>query len=278
MLDSPARHGANHSRRSIDVTPTTTSSDADPANSTRRTILCVDDGQLIHAKLRGILSPTYEVESVRNGKDALDLLVNHQVDVILLDINMPVLDGVETLRKLRVMGNQTPVILLTSESRPELIRKVAEHGISDYILKPPKPSELLSKIAAALPTPSSKAADVKLGEDLNAETISNSLKYSSVFKRGEQPLCDILVVDDMESVMHRLRSMMPDYLKIDSATNKQSAFSKCRKKIYRTLVVDMVIPHVDSVALARQLQELQPTCHILALFLRSIEHPTMATC
>ena len=73
-------------------------------------------------------------------------------DLILLDVTMPVMDGVQALRLIRSLPGtkDTPVVMLTAESRPDLILQVVRLGISDYINKPFTEGDLLEKVRTAL--------------------------------------------------------------------------------------------------------------------------------
>lgn len=91
----------------------------------------------------------YKVLTAHSGSDAIKIFGEKQVDLILLDIMMPVLDGYDVLREIR-KANQTPVIMLTAKG--ETFDKVLglELGADDYIVKPFEPKELIARIKAVL--------------------------------------------------------------------------------------------------------------------------------
>jgi CheY-like chemotaxis protein len=80
---------------------------------------------------------------------------------------------------------------------------------------------------------------------------------------------DILVVDDMENVHKKLRSLLPSHVSMNSSVSARDALQMCQEKVYRVVVVDLVIPDVNSVALMNQLRALQPHAVMVALALRS---------
>lgn len=89
----------------------------------------------------------HEVTTVDNGKEALKAMDEEVFDVILLDIFMPKLSGLEVLEHIRNDGNRKiPVIIISRDKHPETIQKAKDLGANDYIVKPYDPDELYLKI------------------------------------------------------------------------------------------------------------------------------------
>lgn len=117
-------------------------------------ILIVEDEQKISRVLELELSyEGYETKTANNGKDALELIKAESWDVVLLDIMIPELSGLEVLRRVRRDDKETPIILLTA--RDEIHDKVSglDLGANDYITKPFQIEELLARIRVHLRTP-----------------------------------------------------------------------------------------------------------------------------
>lgn len=94
----------------------------------------------------------YETMTAKTGKQGLRLLEQYEWDLVLLDIMLPELNGIELLRRMRAAGNVTPVILLTArDSVPDKVTGL-DQGANDYITKPFKIEELLARIRALLRT------------------------------------------------------------------------------------------------------------------------------
>ena len=93
-----------------------------------------------------------EVFEAANGEEGLAVAARERPDLILLDYNMPVMDGVSMLRRLREHADlrRTPVIMLTGESSAENVATVARLGVRDYITKPFDERLLLAKAARAI--------------------------------------------------------------------------------------------------------------------------------
>jgi len=108
-------------------------------------LVVVDDHVLFRRGLIGLLSdmPEFLVEGeAGNGKEALHLIEKLRPDIVLLDVNMPVMNGVETLRALRDVGNQTRALMLTvSQEEGDLVGAITA-GASGYLLKNAEPETL----------------------------------------------------------------------------------------------------------------------------------------
>ena len=124
------------------------------ARATMRTmdILVVDDERAVRESLRRALDlEGYSVELASDGEEALQrLAVRPSPDAVILDILMPGVDGLEVCRRLRVAGNQVPILMLTA--RAEVDSRVAglDAGADDYLPKPFALAELLARLRALL--------------------------------------------------------------------------------------------------------------------------------
>jgi two-component system cell cycle response regulator len=102
-------------------------------------ILSVDDSRMIHTLINKGFTP-YDVQMVfaSNGAEGLEVADREMPDVILLDVTMPVMDGIECLAKLKATPKlkDIPVIMLTAEAGKENVLKIAKMGVRDYIVKP----------------------------------------------------------------------------------------------------------------------------------------------
>ena len=117
-----------------------------------KSILVVDDNKLNLATARTVLSSEYKVIPVMKGQQALSYLENGECDIVLLDINMPEMDGFEVLEKIRGMerGRNIPVIFLTADNDAETETRCFKAGAVDFIAKPFVHEVMLSRIARAL--------------------------------------------------------------------------------------------------------------------------------
>ena len=114
------------------------------------TILVVDDDSQIRRVMRNALSSHgYTIIEARNGEEALKKVRAERLDLIILDLNMPDMDGIEVCREIRVVSN-LPIIMLTVRSAEKDKVRALDAGADDYIVKPFGIDELLARIRAAL--------------------------------------------------------------------------------------------------------------------------------
>ena len=107
------------------------------ADSMQRRILTIDDEVINHKLIKKIMEdePMYEIVAVKSGKDALKVLEQKPFDLIMLDLMMPDMDGLETLKQIR-KKHQTPVVLMTGDKNLATSAEFAALGCDDYVTKP----------------------------------------------------------------------------------------------------------------------------------------------
>lgn len=116
-------------------------------------VLLVDDHTIVREGLKLIFEAEEEwlaIDEARDGKEALASLSAIQYDLILLDIQMPVMGGLEFLEEKRKLGSDVPVIILTMSDDAAVIRKTIEYGVKSYIMKDSSRKEMLQVIKNTL--------------------------------------------------------------------------------------------------------------------------------
>ena len=113
-----------------------------------RILLAEDEKELSNALTAILKHNNYSIDAVYNGADALDYGLSENYDVIILDIMMPKMNGLEVLKKLRKDGIHTPVLLLTAKSEIEDRIQGLDMGADDYLCKPFVMGELLARVRA----------------------------------------------------------------------------------------------------------------------------------
>ncbi len=114
------------------------------------TCLIVDDSRIIRKVARRIVEGLgYEVDEAADGAEALAYCTGAMPDVLLIDWNMPVMDGLSFLRRLRELpgGDRPKALFCTIETRPERIAEALAAGADDYVMKPFDGEILQSKLA-----------------------------------------------------------------------------------------------------------------------------------
>lgn len=106
-----------------------------------KTVLIAEDSSVIQNLTKKILQfQNFEILSAKNGQAVLEMLNDHSVDVILMDINMPVMDGLECSREIRTLSNpakaNVPIIAITGNAKGYTMDDFKSAGINEYLQKP----------------------------------------------------------------------------------------------------------------------------------------------
>lgn len=114
-------------------------------------ILLLEDDQLLAETLLDLLEDEgYNITHTSNGQSALDIVFNDKFDLYLLDINVPIIDGITLLKELRDANDNTPTIFLTSHKEKDMLSRGFLSGADDYIKKPFDNDELIFRIQALI--------------------------------------------------------------------------------------------------------------------------------
>jgi two-component system OmpR family response regulator len=124
-----------------------------------RALLIEDDKDTLQFVVKGLKESGFIVDNAVDGKDGLYLAATEKYDVMIVDRMLPNLDGLSILKMLRVAGNHTPTIFLTTMSGIHDRVEGLNAGADDYLVKPFAMSELLARVAAILRRP--RVTDVK---------------------------------------------------------------------------------------------------------------------
>ena len=113
-------------------------------------ILLVDDEAVFTANISKLLnSRGYRARAVNSGKDAVEILENETFDVIVLDLKMPGMDGITTLKEIQALGLFTETLILTGHGSIDTALEALKLGAYDYLTKPCEIDELIAKIEGA---------------------------------------------------------------------------------------------------------------------------------
>jgi len=114
-------------------------------------ILVVDDETAIRRALRPpLLELGFQVAEASRGEEAIQMLRSAQHDVVLLDVNMPGIGGIETLRRIRTFAPRLPILMLTVRDQEEDKVEALDLGADDYVTKPFSTRELIARIRTAV--------------------------------------------------------------------------------------------------------------------------------
>ncbi len=160
-------------------------------NAKYRLLWVDDEMELLTAHIIYLKNKNYEVDTVSNGFDALDLCSRQPYDLILLDENMPGLSGLETLARIKEIAPATPVVMVTKSEEENIMNQAIGSKIADYLIKPVNPTQILLTLKK----------NIHQREILTQVTQS---KYQQNFGKIGMQINDSLTFDDWTEVYKRL--------------------------------------------------------------------------
>ena len=158
-------------------------------------ILAIDDSKDILYTIKAICDiENWTTITSTNGNEAMDLLHNHNPDLIIVDYHMPKINGIDVVKKLREIDNKTPILILTVEDDHVIAKKFTDAGANDYALKPIKAIDLISRIKVHLRKTKSKKSKYysykkgisKNTLDLILNSLRNTNKYLTIDELSEE--------------------------------------------------------------------------------------------
>ncbi|MCX6726145.1 MAG: response regulator transcription factor [Candidatus Shapirobacteria bacterium] len=139
-------------------------------------LIIEDEHKIANSIKKGLEQESYVVDVAYNGADGYDLAVSENYDVIVLDLMLPDMDGIEICRKLRAENIHIPILVLTAKGQLE--DKVAglNSGADDYLVKPFAFIELLARIKALARRPKNSLGTILTSGDLSLDTVTYQVK------------------------------------------------------------------------------------------------------
>lgn len=202
-------------------------------------VLVVDDHQVVREGLKLIFETEEEIEIVdeaTNGKEALNFIEKKTYDLILLDISMPVMDGLKFLQEKERLGNTTGVVILTTVDDKDVIKKAMLFGVRGFLLKDAKREEMIETVLAA-----SKGEVVK---SLEIETI---ISKDNIVKRPIEETKESVLTEKELIVLEKVvKGAASKEIAIDMGITERTVKAHLTN-IYRKLEVNS---RAEAVALA----------------------------
>jgi DNA-binding response OmpR family regulator len=150
-----------------------------------RVLVVEDDAEIAHVLQRSLRLDGYEVKLASDGVQALDEAHAFLPDVIVLDLGLPRLDGIDVARRLRDDGDDVPILILTARDAVESRVEGLDIGADDYLVKPFEMAELLARIEALLRRGAAPASSAPVGENFRFGDISIDFRKAEVTKSGQ---------------------------------------------------------------------------------------------
>ena len=141
-----------------------------------KTVLIAEDETVLRESLAELLAEEgYETLQACNGREAYQLVLSRPVDLVLTDVRMPEMDGVELLKRLQQLAPETPVIILTAFGTVQSAVAAMRNGAADYLLKPVQFDDVLLRIERAFERSAMAWATRVMTEQLSADSVFHNI-------------------------------------------------------------------------------------------------------
>jgi CheY-like chemotaxis protein len=200
----------------------------------RTRILIVDDDPMLLSLLTDTLeSIGYETLSVNSGEEAIETVSTVEIDVVVADINLPGMDGIETMRSVKNISPCLPVILITGVNMKGIVTRAYSAGADGFLDKP-------FRIAVI--------------EEMIQRLLGHTALESSA----------IMVIDDDAEMLESLRSELQAIgYDVTTAASGSEALLRLREGRVGTVITDFIMPGMDGVELANCIREFSPSTHVV---------------
>lgn len=202
----------------------------------RASVLIVDDDPMLLSLLSDTLSSVgYEIRSAPNGEEALERINNGDgdVDIIIADISMPGIDGLELLRRVKSRRPDIPVILMTGVSMQGIRTKALEEGADGFLDKP-------FRLAAV--------------EKLMSRLLNGDPAHSD----------RIMIIDDNAEHLESLKDILTEGgYEVLCAENGEEALLMIKRGSVDTVITDFRMPEMNGIELARRIKKMSPSTQVI---------------
>ncbi|MBI5664313.1 MAG: response regulator [Nitrospirae bacterium] len=207
-------------------------------------ILVVDDEPLVLNSLSGLLREFgYSVTSCKNAADALDSFQKNGVDIVLTDIKMPQISGIELLEKIHNVRRDVPVILMTAHAQMDVAVAGIKHGAFDFFIKPYNPEYLIYAIEKA----------VKYNMLLKMDKDYKRMLESTVEQRTQELANALTLVRNVSKEMIQRLTSMAEFRDTDTGAHI------CRIGLYSNKIAEalnMPMDFIDNITFASQMHDI----------------------
>ncbi|MDX8527567.1 PleD family two-component system response regulator [Mesorhizobium sp. MSK_1335] len=222
-------------------------------------ILVVDD---IPANVRllevRLLAEYFEVLTANNGQDAIETCENGKVDVVLLDVMMPDMDGFEVCKRLKSdpATSHIPVVMITALDQVSDRVRGLEAGADDFLTKPVNDLQLMTRVKSLvrlksltdeLRLRSSTTRNIGIEELLSRDFATEDVKPK------------VLLIDERRSSVERIRKMLRHSAELDVATDPNAGFFQAAETAYECVLISTAFADFDALRLCSQLRSLDRT-------------------
>ncbi|MBI2603573.1 MAG: response regulator [Deltaproteobacteria bacterium] len=232
-------------------------------------VLVVDDESIVLDVVKSFLESYFEVEAIANPQTGLKILKTRQFDLILVDIRMPGMNGLEFMSKIPAKNKQTPVIVLTGHAQSDNeVEEAIAMGAAAVVFKP-----LPSRDAFV-----GKLVDVIASEKEEAQEKEFALNISHEGKPQEGRIPTLLIVDDEPSLLEMFSLIFGNHFDVDTAGDAPTAFKRIKEKEYDVAMCDLFMKDTSGLILVETLKKESPKTAVFIVTGSDKESPESQAC
>jgi len=222
----------------------------DAINEPIRLLLVDDEEEFLLATSQALSRRGFEVSVAPNGVTALDLIEEQPFDVVVLDVKMPDINGLEVFNQIRVRIPEMPVVILTGHPSIHDAFDTSRHGIADYISKPVDMEELASKARKAVADSRRRAGSSKPSAE--AAVVTQAI--------------DVMIVDDEVDLLDSLQKVFKRRnLNTVTAESGPAALAMLEERLVDVMVLDVKMPGMDGLQVLRRVKDKYPSVQVILL-------------
>lgn len=221
----------------------------DTNNEPIRLLLVDDEEEFLLATSQALGRRGISVTVAPNGVTALEKISRELFDIVVLDVKMPDIDGIEVFNQLRDSHPEMPVILLTGHPSTSDAFHTSKKGIADYIAKPVDMDELAGKVKEVIVRSRQKPQESTTGSD-----------------SGTEPKISVMIVDDEVDLLQSLsRAFTRRGLRVATAESGSRALDILDSVLVDVMVLDVKMPGMDGLEVLTRVKERHPSIQVILL-------------
>lgn len=230
----------------------------DQGSKTIKLLMVDDEEEFLTSSTQALGRRGIDVMMAFDGAMALKMIKEHKFEVIVLDVKMPGMDGIEVFHRIQTERPGLPVILLTGHGSIPQAFETSKEGVFDYLAKPCEIDAL-----------------AKVIKDAVAQTRNQTEKTSAIVttsKSGEQ--IQVLIVDDEVELLESLKNVLQRReMEVTTAQSGEEALKLMKKSLIEVVVLDIKMPGMDGIEVLQIIRKEFPNVMVVLL----TGHPTVDT-
>jgi len=204
-------------------------------------LLLVDDElDFLEATSRALSRRGFEVKTAEDGVRALELILQHSFDVVVLDVRMPGMDGAEVFHQIKERKPTLPVLMLTGHGSIKQAFETSREGVFEYLTKP---------------------CDI----DKLVKVARRACGATHVTAPPAQSIRVLLVDDDADFVTALGTALVRRGFQVETRTTGSEAIALLTHSVFDVAIVDLVMPEMDGIEVLKRIKQMRPTIEVLML-------------